>query len=50
MLDLQSHSTFSDGELPPAQVVAAAVDALSPGDPLGAEAERALIALGWARK
>ena len=27
MLDLQSHSTFSDGELPPAQVVAVAVDA-----------------------
>jgi 3',5'-nucleoside bisphosphate phosphatase len=27
MIDLQSHSTFSDGELPPAQVVAAAVDA-----------------------
>lgn len=25
MLDLQSHSTFSDGELPPAQVVATAV-------------------------
>ena len=27
MLDLQSHSTFSDGELPPAQVVATAVEA-----------------------
>jgi predicted metal-dependent phosphoesterase TrpH len=27
MIDLQSHSTFSDGELPPAQVVAAAVEA-----------------------
>ena len=27
MIDLQSHSTFSDGELPPAQVVAAAADA-----------------------
>ena len=27
MIDLQSHSTFSDGELPPAEVVAAAVDA-----------------------
>ena len=27
MLDLQSHSTFSDGELPPAEVVATAVDA-----------------------
>jgi len=26
VLDLQSHSTFSDGELPPAQVVATAVD------------------------
>jgi 3',5'-nucleoside bisphosphate phosphatase len=27
MMDLQSHSTFSDGELPPAEVVAAAVEA-----------------------
>ena len=27
MLDLQSHSTFSDGELPPAEVVAAAAQA-----------------------
>src|SRR3954467_7257543 len=27
MMDLQSHSTFSDGELPPAEVVAAAVKA-----------------------
>jgi 3',5'-nucleoside bisphosphate phosphatase len=27
MMDLQSHSTVSDGELPPAEVVAAAVDA-----------------------
>ena len=27
MLDLQSHSTFSDGELPPAKVVAMAVEA-----------------------
>src|SRR5262249_57444507 len=27
MLDLQSHSTYSDGELPPAGVVAAAVKA-----------------------
>ncbi|HEY6771655.1 MAG TPA: PHP domain-containing protein [Solirubrobacterales bacterium] len=27
MLDLQSHSTFSDGELPPAEVVATAVEA-----------------------
>jgi predicted metal-dependent phosphoesterase TrpH len=27
MIDLQSHSTFSDGELPPAQVVGAAVEA-----------------------
>lgn len=27
MIDLQSHSTFSDGELPPAQVVAAAAEA-----------------------
>jgi 3',5'-nucleoside bisphosphate phosphatase len=27
VLDLQSHSTFSDGELPPAEVVATAVDA-----------------------
>jgi 3',5'-nucleoside bisphosphate phosphatase len=27
MLDLQSHSTYSDGELPPAEVVATAVDA-----------------------
>ena len=27
MLDLQSHSTYSDGELPPTEVVAAAVDA-----------------------
>ena len=27
MLDLQSHSTFSDGELPPAKVVATAVEA-----------------------
>ena len=27
MMDLQSHSTFSDGELPPAGVVAAAVEA-----------------------
>src|SRR4051812_4834908 len=27
MIDLQSHSTFSDGELPPAQVVATAVEA-----------------------
>ncbi|MDX6606092.1 MAG: 3,5-nucleoside bisphosphate phosphatase [Solirubrobacterales bacterium] len=27
MIDLQSHSTFSDGELPPAGVVAAAVEA-----------------------
>ena len=27
MLDLQSHSTFSDGELPPAQVVATAAQA-----------------------
>src|SRR5947207_10494050 len=27
MLDLQSHSTYSDGELPPAEVVAAAVRA-----------------------
>jgi 3',5'-nucleoside bisphosphate phosphatase len=27
VLDLQSHSTFSDGELPPAEVVAAAVQA-----------------------
>ena len=27
MIDLQSHSIFSDGELPPAQVVAAAVEA-----------------------
>ena len=26
MIDLQSHSTFSDGELPPAQVVATAVE------------------------
>ncbi|HET9120661.1 MAG TPA: PHP domain-containing protein [Solirubrobacterales bacterium] len=26
MLDLQSHSTYSDGELPPAEVVATAVD------------------------
>ena len=26
MLELQSHSTFSDGELPPAQVVATAVE------------------------
>jgi predicted metal-dependent phosphoesterase TrpH len=27
MMDLQSHSTYSDGELPPAEVVAAAVKA-----------------------
>ena len=27
MMDLQSHSTFSDGELPPAEVVAAAAEA-----------------------
>ena len=27
MIDLQSHSTYSDGELPPAEVVAAAADA-----------------------
>src|SRR5688500_14640996 len=27
MLDLQSHSTYSDGELPPAEVVAAAAKA-----------------------
>jgi predicted metal-dependent phosphoesterase TrpH len=27
LIDLQSHSTFSDGELPPAQVVATAVEA-----------------------
>ena len=27
MIDLQSHSTFSDGELPPAEVVSTAVDA-----------------------
>jgi predicted metal-dependent phosphoesterase TrpH len=27
MMDLQSHSTFSDGELPPAEVVSAAVEA-----------------------
>jgi 3',5'-nucleoside bisphosphate phosphatase len=27
MMDLQSHSTYSDGELPPAEVVAAAVEA-----------------------
>src|SRR6187401_220578 len=27
MLDLQSHSTYSDGELPPAEVVAAAAEA-----------------------
>ena len=27
MMDLQSHSTYSDGELPPAGVVAAAVEA-----------------------
>ena len=27
MMDLQSHSTYSDGELPPAEVVATAVEA-----------------------
>src|SRR4051794_41524497 len=27
MIDLQSHSTFSDGELPPTEVVASAVEA-----------------------
>src|SRR4051794_4154490 len=27
MMDLQSHSTYSDGELPPAEVVAAAAEA-----------------------
>ena len=54
MLDLQSHSTFSDGELPPAQVVATAVDqgvttlALTDHDGIDgvAEASRAAVDAG----
>ncbi len=56
MLDLQSHSTFSDGELPPAQVVATAVDqgvttlALTDHDGIDgvAEASRAAVDAGIA--
>ena len=50
MLDLQSHSTFSDGELPPAQVVATAAEqgvttlALTDHDGIDGVAEAAVAA------